>query len=340
MTHHRPVDAMVYPRFEGIRTFMRLPHLADPARLTETDLAVVGVPFDSGATYRVGARFGPAGIRHESMLLRPYHPELAVDVHASLSLADGGDLPVTPGYLRESHDQIREGARQVLASGTVPLFLGGDHSVSLPLLRAVAERWGPVALLHVDAHCDLWPGYFGDKETHGTPFRRAVEEGLIDPRRSVQVGLRGPVYGPEDVTLPARLGLEAISADTVHRQGVATVSERIRARLGGVGPRYLSLDIDALDPSQAPGTGTPEIGGLSAVQVQQLLRGLAGLDFVGFDVVEVLPAYDVGGLTQLLAANLAFELIALTAVAKLGAGERRPDPSTARHDLPDTRGDA
>ncbi len=316
MTHHRPVDGQVYPRFEGIRTFMRLPHLAEAERLAEADLVVVGVPFDSAGTYRVGARFGPSGIRHESMLLRPYHPELAVDVHEVLSLADAGDLPVTPGYLVESHAQIREGAARVLAAGVTPLFLGGDHSVSLPLLRAVAERHGPVALLHLDAHCDLWDGYYGGKDTHGTPFRRALEEGLIDPARSVQVGLRGPVYGPEDVSLPHHLGLEAISADVLHRRGVAATLERILARIGGPGPRYLSFDIDALDPAYAPGTGTPEVGGLTTVQALQLLRGLAGLDFVGFDLVEVMPPYDVGALTQLLAANVAYEMIALVAVAK------------------------
>lgn len=318
MTHHRPVDALVYPRFEGIRTFMRLPHLDGTERLPEADLAVIGVPFDTGATYRVGARFGPAGIRQESMLLRPYHPELGVDVHAELSLVDAGDLPVTPGYLPESHAQIEAAAGAVLATGVTPLFLGGDHSISLPLLRAVAARHGPVALLQLDAHGDLWPGYFGGKDTHGTPFRRALEEGLIDPGRSVQVGLRGPVYSADDVTLPERLGLVAISAETLHRHGVEAAVERVRTRLGGAGPRYLSLDIDVLDPVYAPGTGTPEVGGLSSVQLLQLLRGLAGLAFVGFDLVEVMPAYDVGALTQLLAANLAYELIALAAVAKRG----------------------
>lgn len=323
MPHHRPVDAMTFPRFEGIRTFMRLPHLSEPERLGEADLVIVGVPFDTGGTYRVGARFGPAGIRHESMLLRPYHPELRVDVHAELSIADAGDLPVTPGYLPESHAQIEAGAAAVLASGAVPLFLGGDHSVSLPLLRAVHARHGPVALVHVDAHGDLWPGYFGGKDTHGTPFRRALEEGLIDPSRSVQVGMRGPVYEADDVTLAERLGMVSMSADALHRRGVAAALALVRERAGGPGPRYLSFDIDALDPAYAPGTGTPEVGGLSSVQALQLLRGLAGLDFVAFDLVEVMPAYDVGALTQLLAANLAYEMIALAALAKRGEAVAR-----------------
>jgi agmatinase len=317
MRHHRPIDAMVYPRFEGIRTFMRLPHLDDPEHLEGADLAVIGVPFDGGATYRVGSRFGPSGIRSESMLLRPYHPELGVDVH-TLSMVDGGDLPITPGYFEASHAQITAGARAWLSAGVIPIFLGGDHSISWPLLRAVAERHGPVALVHFDAHADLWPGYFGGRDTHGTPFRRAVEEGLIDVARSVQIGLRGPVYDAADVAISAELGLLAISADRLHREGVAATLAQIRARAGGTGPRYLTFDVDFLDPVFAPGTGTPEVGGATSVQALQLLRGLAGLDFVAFDVVEVAPPYDVGASTQLLAANLVYEMMALTAVARAG----------------------
>jgi agmatinase len=294
---------------------MRLPLVED---LAGVDVAVAGVPFDTGATYRVGARFGPSAIRHESMLLRPYHPEHRVDLFERLSVADVGDLPVTPGYLPESHAQIEEGAARLVGGGVVPLFLGGDHSVSLPLLRAVAKRHGPVALVHVDAHNDLWYGYFGGKDTHGTPFRRALEEGLIDVGRSIQVGLRGPVYDQDDVEMTEQVGMEMIRAPELHRLGAAAVAERIRARAGGAGPRYLSFDIDALDPVYAPGTGTPEVGGATSVQALELLRGLAGLDFVGYDLVEVMPPYDVGGVTALLAANLAYEMLALTAVARGG----------------------
>jgi agmatinase len=311
-TRHGPPDAMVYPRFEGIRTFMRLPHVTD---LAGVDLAVVGVPFDTGGTYRVGARFGPSGIRAESMLLRPYHPELGVTVTDVLSMVDYGDLPVTPGYLPESHAQIERAAAEVLASGATPIFLGGDHSVSLPLLRAVAASHGPVGLLHFDAHSDLWEGYFGGKDTHGTPFRRALEEGLFDPARSIQIGLRGSLYGPDDDALTETLGLAKVSATTLHAEGVPATLARIRERVGS-GPLYLSFDIDVLDPTYAPGTGTPEVGGATSVQALQLLRGLTGLDIRAFDLVEVMPPYDVGATTCLLAANLAYEMIALEALRR------------------------
>lgn len=318
-----PADAMVYPRFEGIRTFMRLPHVTE---LTGVNVAVVGVPFDTGATYRVGARFGPSGIRQESMLLRPYHPELGVGVFEELSVVDYGDLPVTPGYLPESHAQIRQGASDLFAAGVVPIFLGGDHSVSLPLLRAARDRHGPLGLVHFDAHNDLWHGYFGGKDTHGTPFRRALEEGLIDPARSIQVGLRGSLYGPEDVDQSLTLGLDMIRARELHQLGVSAVVERIRTR-AGTGPLYLSFDIDFLDPTYAPGTGTPEVGGATSVQALELLRGLAGLDIRAYDLVEVMPPYDVGALTQLLAANLAYEMLALAAVRK---SAEAPDPEGSR----------
>lgn len=313
---YRPADAMVYPRFEGVRSFMRLPHVTDLGGDTPVDLAVVGVPFDTGGTYRVGARFGPSGIRQESMLLRPYHPVHGVDLFDALSAVDYGDLPVTPGYLPESHAQITEGAAPLFAAGVTPIFLGGDHSVSLPLLRAAAAAHGPLGLVHFDAHSDLWEGYFGGKDTHGTPFRRALEEGLIDPARSVQVGLRGSLYGPEDHDLPLTFGLERITAPELHALGAHAVAERIRRRAGGDGPRYLSFDIDFLDPVYAPGTGTPEVGGATAVQALELLRALAGLEFAAFDLVEVMPPYDSGAVTQLLAANLVHEMMALAALTR------------------------
>lgn len=310
--HHQPLDAMSYPRFSGIRTFMRLPHVTD---LSGVDFAIVGVPFDTGGTYRVGARFGPAGIRQESMLLRPYNPAMEVAIFEVCSGVDYGDLAVTPGYLPESHQQIQAGAAPLFDSNAIPIFLGGDHSISLPLLRAAAAHFGPVALIHFDAHNDLWHSYFGGKDTHGTPFRRALEEGLIDPHRSSQVGLRGSLYDADDLKISYEAGFNVVTGPELHHQGIPLTLEQIKVR-AGVGPAYLSFDIDFVDPAYAPGTGTPEVGGFTGAQCQQLIRGLAGLNFVGFDLVEVMPPYDPAGITSLLAANLVYEFISLIAIQR------------------------
>ncbi len=310
-SNYRPLDAMAYPRFAGIRTFMRLPHVTD---LMGVDMAVVGVPFDTGGTFRVGARFGPEGIRQHSMLLRPYHPEHPIDIFKQCAGVDYGDLPVTPGYLPESHAQIEAGARPLFAAGVIPIFLGGDHSVSLPLLRAAAATHGPVALIQFDSHGDLWHGYFGGKDTHGTPFRRAVEEGLLDTTRSSQVGLRGSVYDQADMAMSQEL-FHVVTAVELHEIGVKETIKRIRQRAGH-GPVYLTFDIDFVDPAYAPGTGTPEVGGFNGAQCLQLVRGLAGLNFIGFDVVEVMPAYDPAHITSLLAANIVYEFMALIALQK------------------------
>ncbi len=307
---YRPADAMQSPRFSGIRTFMRLPYVTD---LSGVDFAVVGVPFDTGATFRVGARFGPEAIRNESMLLRPYNPVLDVDIFEVCSGVDYGDLPVSPGYLPESHRQIAEGAATLFASGVTPLFLGSDHSVSLPLLRAAAARYGPLALIHFDSHNDLFYGYYGGKDTHGTPFRRALEEGLIDTAHSIQVGLRGSAYNAEDAHMSQDAGFQVISGPELHDIGVAEAIKRIRQRAGQA-TAYLTFDIDFVDPAFAPGTGTPEVGGFIGIQCLQLVRGLAGINFVGFDLVEVLPKYDPAGITALLAANLVHEFISLIAL--------------------------
>lgn len=315
---YRPVDAMVYPRFSGLRTFMRLPHVTD---LRGVDFAIVGVPFDTGATYRVGARFGPEGIRSQSMIMRPYNPALKIGIFDHCSGVDYGDLPVIPGYLPESHQQITEGALAVYASGATPVFLGGDHSVSLPLLRATAQQFGPVALIHFDSHSDLWHGYFGGLDTHGTPFRRALEERLIDPAHSIQVGLRGSLYDEADANMTVEAGLEMITGPELHEMGMAKAVERIRARVGDR-PAYVTFDIDFVDPTFAPATGTPEVGGFTSWESLQLVRGLAGLDVRGFDLVEVAPPYDTaGGNTSLLAANLVYEFISLIALQRKAKAE-------------------
>lgn len=315
MKKYGPVDAMKYPRFSGIRTFMRLPHVQD---LADVDFAIIGAPFDTGATYRVGARFGPEGIRSASVLLRPYNTSLNVNIFDHLSGIDYGDFPVVPGYLPESHTLITEGMRPLLEAGVTPIVLGGDHSITLPQLRAVAEKFGPVALIQFDSHGDVWHGYFGGKDTHGTPFRRAAEEGLLDLGRSSQIGLRGSTYGPEDVQESRDLGFQVFTADEVRRTGLDGVITAVKER-AGTGPCFLTFDIDFVDPTFAPATGTPEVGGFNSWESQYLVRGLQGIDFVAFDLVEVAPPYDnPGATTSLLAANLVYEFISLLALSKRG----------------------
>jgi agmatinase len=301
---------MEFPRFSGIRTFMRLPYIQD---LSEVDFAIIGVPFDTGVTYRAGARFGPEGIRSASVLLRPFNPELNVNIYDFLSGVDYGDLSVVPGYLPESHAKIAAQLEPVLDTGVIPIFLGGDHSVTLPELRAVAKKYGPVGLIHFDSHGDVWHSYFGGKDTHGTPFRRAIEEGLLDLARSSQVGLRGSVYEPGDIQLSRDLGFQVFTASEVREQGLDIVTQAVKERAGD-GPCFLTFDIDFVDPTYAPATGTPEVGGFTSWECQYLIRELKGVNFVGFDLVEVAPPYDTPGATTcLLAASLVYEFISLLA---------------------------
>lgn len=311
----KPIDPLKVPRFAGPVTFARLPYRED---LAGVDLAVLGIPFDGGTTFRPGPRFGPRKIRELSVMLRDYNPALKVAPFERLAVVDGGDLPVVPTYLEDTFERVEAALKPILGLGVIPLCLGGDHSVTLPVLRAVAARYGPVALVHIDAHTDLWDEYYGRKYSHGTTFRRAVEEGLIRPEASIQVGMHGPVFGPEDYELPRRLGLEMIPLSVIEAYGVDEAARAIRRRVQG--PAYLSFDIDVVDPAFAPGTGTPEAGGLTPREVLRLIRGLAGLPFVGFDLVEVSPPYDQGEVTALLAANIAYEFICLTAISKKAEG--------------------
>ena len=314
MTHFGPPDATVAPRYTGVRTFARLPQVELPR--DDVDAAVIGVPFDTATSFRSGARFGPEAIRAGSMLLRPYHPVLDVDVFDTLSLVDGGDLAITPGNAQKTAAQIDEQLRPLVAAGIVPLVLGGDHSIVLGELRAQHAVHGPVALVLLDAHADTWDQYYGERYFHGTPFRRALEEGLLDPARSLLAGMRGPLYGPEDIDVPRELGFEVIPGPDLVAMTPDQYGDRVRARIGD-GAAYLSFDIDVLDPASAPGTGTPEVAGLEPREALAFLRALAGIDFSGFDIVEVAPAYDSPGqITALNAAAIAFDLLALLAVAR------------------------
>jgi agmatinase len=310
---YRPLDAQVIPRFAGIRTYMRAPHVTD---LAGVDAVVYGIPFDTATSYRSGARFGPEAIRSASSLLRPWHPPLGVDVFAGRSVADLGDLAVTPGNAERTAAQISEGLGRLLAAGVTPIVLGGDHSIVLGELRAHAERAGePLGLVLLDAHSDTWDQYYGERYFHGTPFRRALEEGLLAPDRSFLAGMRGSLYADSDLGDAREMGFEIVTTDELRALTPEEYGRRVRERVGS-GPVYFSFDIDVIDPAFAPATGTPEVAGLLPHEALAFIRSLAGLRFAGFDVVEVSPPYDdAGQITALLAANVAYEFLALTAVA-------------------------
>jgi agmatinase len=312
LTRYEPANSFETPRFSGVRTFMRLPNVQD---LENSDAAIVGAPFDTGTTFRVGARFGPEGIRSASHLLRPYNPSLDVVIFDHLSVVDYGDVPVVPGYIEESYRRIAEGLEPIHRAGVVPIVLGGDHSIALPELRAAAAVHGPLALVQFDSHPDTWDAYFGEKHTHGTPFRRAVEEGLLTPERSIQVGMRGSIYDAGDWDDARELGFDLVPTDAVRKLGIEETIARIRERVRDA-KVYVSFDVDFVDPAFAPGTGTPEIGGFTSREAQEFVRGLAGMDLVGCDVVEVYPAYDPAQITALLAANVAHEFLSLVALLR------------------------
>ncbi|MGI8578188.1 MAG: agmatinase [Nocardioidaceae bacterium] len=304
-----PVDGTQIPRYAGPPTFARLPRLEE---VGGCDIAVVGVPFDSGVSYRPGARFGPAHIRTASKLLRPYNPALEVQPFQAQQVADAGDIVANPFNIDEAIRQIEAGAVALDSDETRLLTLGGDHTIALPLLRVMARRHGPVAVLHLDAHLDTWDTYFGAAYTHGTPFRRASEEGLIDREHSLHVGTRGPLYAPTDLRDDHALGFQVVPCIEFDALGVFGVIEAMRARLGEA-PVYVSVDIDVLDPAHAPGTGTPEAGGVSARELLSILRSLSTLHVVGADIVEVAPAYDHAEITGIAAAHVGYELISAMA---------------------------
>jgi agmatinase len=308
-----PVDGRVMPRFAGAATFARLPEID---RVTDYDVALLGIPFDSGASYRPGARFGPAAVRQASRHLRPgHHVELGCEPLTAIQVADAGDVPVTPFSIDSAIAQIGSHASDVMSGGRTVIAIGGDHTVALPMLRSVVREHGPVALVHFDAHLDTWDTYFDAPVTHGTIFRRAFEENLLVEDHSIHVGIRGPVYGHADLSDDRRFGFRTIRASDIDDLGIGGTIEAITERTGDL-PVYLSVDIDVLDPSFAPGTGTPEVGGLTSRELLRVLRGLTGLHLVGADVVEVAPAYDHAEVTALAAATVIFDMITLLARAR------------------------
>lgn len=319
-----PVDASLVPRFAGPATFARLPRIDE---VSDVDVAVLGVPFDSGVSYRPGARFGPSHVRESSRLLRPYNPALAVAPFGRLQVVDAGDLAVNPFSIDEAVAQIEAGARALAERSGRLLTIGGDHTIALPLLRAAHARYGPVAVVHFDAHLDTWDTYFGAATTHGTPFRRASEEGLLDRSGCLHVGIRGPLYSDTDLTDDAALGFQIIAAREMDDLGARGVIERIRDRVAQR-PVYVSVDIDVLDPAFAPGTGTPESGGLLSRELLAILRPFAGLNFIGGDVVEVAPAYDHAEITGIAASHVLYEM--LSAMALSAPAGRPAAPPTGR----------
>jgi guanidinobutyrase len=303
----QPLGGNEMPRFAGLATFMRLPGSTEPQDL---DVAIVGVPLDIGTSNRPGARFGPRAIRSESVLLRPYNMATRAAPFDSLRIDDCGDVATNPFNLADAVERIESFFDDLLGHDVMTVAIGGDHTVVLPILRAMNRRHGPVGLVHIDAHTDINDTQFGERIAHGTPFRRAVEEGLLDPTRVVQIGVRGTGYAADDFDWSRRQGFRVVQIEECWHRSLTPLMDEVREQVGG-GPVYISFDIDGLDPSVAPGTGTPEIAGLSVIQALEIIRGCAGLDIVGCDLVEVAPIYDTSGNTSLLAANLLYEMMCI-----------------------------
>ena len=310
----KQLDSGKSPRFAQPATFMRLPYQTD---LGGVDVAMLGVPYDSGTSYRSGARLGPREIRAQSSLIRPYSYFQKLSPFAELAIVDAGDVDAPPVGIEPAYAAIEAGVGRILDAGATPLVVGGDHSISLPCLRAAARTHGPLALVQFDAHIDTWGDYFGGRYFHGSPFRRAIEERIINPAAYVQVGIRGPMYGEdEDFAFQRASGVTTLDIRMVKTDGVAATMARVR-EIVGTQPLYVTFDIDCVDPAFAPGTGTPEVGGVSSYEAQELVRGLAGLNLVACDVVEVAPVFDgPGQITALLAANIMFELLCIIALSR------------------------
>jgi agmatinase len=301
-----PVDSLVYPRFSGMSTFMRLPHIP---RAEDLDIALIGIPYDGGTTYRPGPRFGPRHVREQSAIIRPWNPELNKNPFEQWRVGDFGDLSINPLSLDDTYQRITDQLNDVLGARARAICVGGDHSILLPILRSVHKKFGPVALIQFDAHNDTWGGYFGSRHSHGTPVRRAVEEGLLLDGSVLQVGLRGQVYSKDDFEFGSTHKFKVITAEEFHRHGLSIIQDALKRFRNK--PVYVTLDIDVVDPAFAPGTGTPQVGGFSSFQILELVRSLRGLKLVGADLVEVSPPYDTSEITSLLAANLLYEILCL-----------------------------
>lgn len=308
----QPTSALSSPRFCNMGTFMRMQKVDSAEGL---DFVIAGAPFDTASSFRSGSRFGPNAIRNISAMMKPNNVIMQVNIMDGLKGGDIGDFNVTPGYIHPTYQAIEEGVAGILKENACPIVLGGDHSITLAELRAAAKKYGPVALVHFDSHSDLCDEVFGQKYNHGTPFRRALEENLIDASHSIQVGMRGSLYDPDEHKMAAELGMKLIPAHKVREMGLETLVKTILERVGDK-PCFLTFDIDFVDPAYAPGTGTPEVGGFTSLEALELVRNIKDLNFVGFDLVEVLPAYDHGEITAYLAANIVFEYLSILAMKK------------------------
>lgn len=318
-----PITGTVMPRFAGIATLMRLPYV-DPTdvKYAEVDIGLIGVPWDGGTTNRPGARHGPRQVRDASTMVRNINRANGINPFDLCNCADLGDTPVNPVDLMDSLGRIEAFFSTAHKAGITPLSVGGDHLVTLPIMRALARN-GPIGMVHFDAHTDTWDRYFGDNlYTHGTPFRRAIEEGLLDPKRTIQIGIRGALYNDSENDWGERQGIRVIDIDTFYAMGVDAVIAEAR-RIVGDGPTYVTFDVDALDPVYAPGTGTPEIGGFTTHEAQQMIRGLRGLNLVGGDVVEVSPPFDPSGNTAVVAATMMFEILCVLSESVAGRKQQR-----------------
>ena len=312
MSNYQPPSASGSPRFCNMGNFMRLPKENSAEGL---DFGIIGIPFDTAASFRAGARFGPNGVRNISAMIKPNNVAMGVNIMDSIKGADLGDVPVIPDYIHETYAAIEDFLTDVLKHNAVPVSIGGDHCITLGELRAIHKKYGKVALVHFDSHLDLCDTVFGQKYNHGTPFRRAMEEGLIDPSHSIQIGMRGSLYDPDDFKIAADLGFKVIPGDMLHTMTADQLRDEVQKRVGDM-KVFLTFDIDFVDPAYAPGTGTPEVGGFTSFETLQYIRGLKELDFVGFDVVEVAPPYDHSDITAYMGANIIFEFLSILAYQK------------------------